>query len=252
MLEHTRNPPAKPNRVVVMGARGFVGSAIANRLEADRTPVLRLSTKDIDLLDPKAGAHLAQRLNADDALVVVSALAPCRDVLGLVKNLRMMEQVCAALQSRPVDHVVYVSSDAVYADEANPVSERSTCQPSSLHGMMHAARELMLRQTVRAPLAVLRPSLLYGAADPHNGYGPNRFRRLAAEGKAIALFGEGEEMRDHVLIDDISALAYSMLYHRSQGVLNGATGRSVSFRRVAELIVAHFDKPVAKIGRAHV
>src|SRR5271169_3880718 len=101
MLEHTRNPPAKPNRVIVMGARGFVGGAIANRLETDRTPVLRLSTKDVDLLDPKAGVHLAQRLNANDALVVVSALAPCRDAPGLVKNLRMMEQVCAALQSRP-------------------------------------------------------------------------------------------------------------------------------------------------------
>jgi hypothetical protein len=27
--------------------------------------------------------------------------------------------------------------------------------------------------------------------DPHNGYGPNRFRRLAAAGQEIVLFGEG-------------------------------------------------------------
>jgi len=248
MLAHTRTPDAKPTRVVVMGARGFVGSAIASRIEADEVPVLRLSSKDVDLLDPNAAERLAQRLNAGDALVVVSALAPCRDAAGLIKNLRMTEQVCAALQSQPVDHVIYVSSDAVYSDDANPVSERSTCQPSSMHGMMHAARELMLRQAVRAPLAILRPSLLYGAADPHNGYGPNRFRRLAVEGKAISLFGEGEEMRDHVLIDDIAALAALVLRHRSQGVLNGATGRSVSFRRIAQLVVGHFEKPVAIQG----
>jgi nucleoside-diphosphate-sugar epimerase len=37
--------------------------------------------------------------------------------------------------------------------------------------------------------------------DPHNGYGPNRFRRLAAGGEEIVLFGEGEERRDHVQVE---------------------------------------------------
>jgi nucleoside-diphosphate-sugar epimerase len=40
--------------------------------------------------------------------------------------------------------------------------------------------------------------------DPHNGYGPNRFRRLAAAGQEIVLFGGGEERRDHVLVDDVA------------------------------------------------
>ena len=46
-------------------------------------------------------------------------------------------------------HLVYISSDAVYADEANPVNERSALAPSTLHGMMHAARELMFRGDFR-------------------------------------------------------------------------------------------------------
>src|SRR5258708_20458707 len=71
-----------------------------------------------------------------------------------------------------------------------------------MHGIMHLARELMLNATVKAPLAVVRSTLIYGEGDPHNGYGPNRFRRLAAAGQEIVLFGEGEERRDHVLIDD--------------------------------------------------
>jgi nucleoside-diphosphate-sugar epimerase len=78
--------------------------------------------------------------------------------------------------------------------------------------------------------------LLYGAADPHNGYGPNRFRRLAAEGKEISLFGDGEEKRDHVFIEDVAAIVGLCIERRSTGVLNVATGRSVSFRRVAELV----------------
>ena len=68
---------------------------------------------------------------------------------------------------------------AVYADDAHPVTECSTIAPSTLHGLMHVARELMFQSDFHGPLAILRPTLIYGAADPHNGYGPNRFRRLA-------------------------------------------------------------------------
>jgi UDP-glucose 4-epimerase len=108
---------------------------------------------------------------------------------------------------------------------------------------MHLARERMLCQTLakgKAPLFLLRASLLFGARDTHNGYGPNRFVRAALKEGRITLFGEGEEKRDHVSIKDLSRLIGLALAHRSQGVLNGATGESVSFRdaaeRVAELV----------------
>ena len=47
---------------------------------------------------------------------------------------------------------------------------------------MHIARELMIKQLVKSPIAVLRPTLIYGAGDPHNSYGPNRLRRMAQGG----------------------------------------------------------------------
>ena len=238
MLEHAQGEPITPTRVVVIGAGGFVGGAIVRRLTRNGVPVHGLTRKEVDLLADGAADRLAAALAADDSVVFVSALAPARTPAMLVQNLRMAEAVGQAVAARPVAHVVYVSSDAVYADDANPVTERSSCQPSSLHGMMHAARELMLRTDVKAPLAILRPSLLYGARDPHNGYGPNRFRRLAEKGESITLFGEGEEQRDHVFIDDVSQLAALVLAHRSRGILNIATGASTSFRDIAQKVVA--------------
>ena len=59
--------------------------------------------------------------------------------------------------------------------------------------------------------ANLRPTLIYGTDDPHNSYGPNSFYRLATKNEDIVLYGEGEELRDHVHIDDVSTLAYMML-----------------------------------------
>jgi UDP-glucose 4-epimerase len=238
VLEHSTSICKTPSRVVVIGAGGFVGSAICARLAADKVPVLALTRNELDLLKPEAAATLQRLLQADDGVVFASALAPTRNNAMLVDNLRMAESVCAALAAQPVAQLVYISSDAVYSDEANPVTERSCRQPSSLHGVMHLAREIMLRATLKVPLAILRPTLIYGANDPHNGYGPNRFRRLAAKGEAITLFGEGEEKRDHVHVDDVAALVSAVLHHRSQGVLNIATGNSASFREVAEMVVA--------------
>jgi len=158
----------------------------------------------------------------------------------LMQNLRMAEAVCEALTATPIHHLVYISSDAVYADDANPVTEESYCAPSTPHGMMHAARELMLKTATQAPVAMLRPTLVYGAGDPHNGYGPNRFRRQAQRGEPIPLFGEGEEQRDHVSVGDVAELARLILFHRSRGALNAATGVATSFNRIAHIVAAQF------------
>ncbi|MFL5041814.1 MAG: NAD-dependent epimerase/dehydratase family protein [Xanthobacteraceae bacterium] len=238
MLEHLHTEPVTPRRVVVVGAGGFVGGAIARELARDGVPVLGLTRKEVDLTADGAAAAVTEKLEPEDSVVFVSALAPARTSAMLLQNLRMAEAVGQALSARPVAHLLYISSDAVYADDANPVTERSCCQPSSLHGMMHAARELMLKTDVKVPLAILRPSLLYGARDPHNGYGPNRFRRLAEKGETITLFGEGEEQRDHIYIDDVARLVALVLSHRSRGTLNVATGVSTSFREIAEKVVS--------------
>src|SRR5437588_12027530 len=111
-----------------------------------------------------------------------------------MRNLSMVQNVAAFLEETQCAHVVYISSDAVYADDANPVRETSCCDPSSFHGLMHLARERMLIPTLRksqTPLLLLRPSLLFGARDTHDGYGPTRFLRTALADRTITLFGGG-------------------------------------------------------------
>jgi nucleoside-diphosphate-sugar epimerase len=237
MLEHLNSAPGKPQRVVVMGAAGFVGGAIAARLARDGIPVVALGRKEVDLLHPEAAQKLRQLLRPDDSFVAVSARAPVKNPDMLVENMLMARAMVRALAEVPVAHVVNISSDAIYADGPIPLTELTPTAPTSLHGVMHLARELMFRAEVKAPLAMLRPTLIYGNADPHNGYGPNRFRRLAAEGKEIVLFGEGEERRDHVFIDDVAELALRVLMRRSRGELNIASGEVHSFRSVAEKAV---------------
>lgn len=244
MIAHLHDTPRKPSRAVVLGAGGFIGGAVARRLRSEGMEVAALGRSSCDLLAPDSATGLAAELRPNDTLVFVSARAPVKNVAMLMENIRMSEAVCAALKERPVAHVVYVSSDAVYKDSAEPLSESSCAEPGSLHGVMHLTREVMLRNEFSGPLVFVRPTLVYGIDDPHNGYGPNRFRRLAAEGKDIVLFGKGEEQRDHVAVDDIAELIMRLVLHRSTGAVNAVTGEVVSFRTLAEFIATQFDPPV--------
>jgi len=244
MIQHLHVAPEAPNRVVILGAHGFVAQAVAQRLDQAGIAVLALGRDRLDLSAGDAGNTLARLLAPDDALLFVSAKAPCKTPDLLVENITMARSVCAALAAAPVAHLVYVSSDAVYGVAETLVRETSPTMPDSLHGLMHLTREGMLRLATKQPLAILRPSLLYGANDPHNGYGPNAFGRLVAAGEGITLFGEGEEQRDHVAIEDVVEIIHRVLCRRSAGVLNIATGRSHSFRAVAALSAARSDRPV--------
>jgi nucleoside-diphosphate-sugar epimerase len=248
MLTHLYPSPVRPARAVVLGAGGFIGGAVIRHLGSAGVPVLGLGRPAFDLLAPDAATRLAETLAVDDVLVFVSARAPCRDVAGLRDNVVMAGAVCDALRSRPVAQVVYISSDAVYKDTPQPLTEASCAEPASLHGIMHLAREVALRQAYSGPLALVRPTLVYGLDDPHNGYGPNRFRRLAAAGEEIVLFGEGEERRDHVDVDDVAELVRLVIVHRSSGIANAVSGAVASFRELAEFVASEFTPQVKVKG----
>lgn len=248
MITNLHESPRKPARAVVLGAGGFIGGAIARRLRSDGIEVVALGRGSCDLLTSDAATRLTEKFRPDDTLVFVSAHAPVKNVAMLMENVRMGEAVCAALKDRPVAHVIYISSDAVYKDSSEPLSESSCAEPGSLHGAMHLTREVMLRSEFSGPLTFVRPTLTYGIDDPHNGYGPNRFRRLAAEGKDLVLFGEGEEQRDHIAVSDIAELVRCIVLHRGTGIVNAVTGEVASFLTLAEFIAAQFTPPVAIKG----
>jgi len=241
LLTHAYAQPHMPSRVVVLGGGGFIGGAITQHLEASGAATLCLSRSELDLLSPTATDRLSVLLLPSDVLVVVAAKAPCKNLEMLRENLAMIEPVCLALQHQPISQLIYISSDAVYKDSASPLNEASCAEPSSLHGVMHLAREIALRQAFTGPMAIVRPTLVYGLNDPHNGYGPNRFRRLAQSGEDILLFGEGEEQRDHVHVEDIAELVHGIILSRSKGIANAVSGQVVSFRTLAQFAAKEFS-----------
>lgn len=237
----------QPSRVVVIGSRGVLGHALVGALQAGgeaAAPLVALSSDDVDLLADTAAADLATQLCPGDAVVMLSGLTPDkgRDSATLLRNLKMAQAVGEALTQVQPAQLIYMSSDAVYPFTGGLVNESSPAAPSDLYGVMHLAREVMLQSfNIEAPLAILRCTLVLSSRDTHNSYGPNRFRKQAAEDGRIVLGGGGEETRDHVLADDVARLIMEVVRSGFSGTMNVVSGVSYSFFDVANMVAATLD-----------
>jgi len=246
MLMHHRKADEALPRIVVVGAGGFIGRALCRLLSEANINHLTVGSGDVDLSSADGAAWLAAKLEIGDAVVMLSALTPDkgRDRATFMRNIAMADAVCGAIEAKVPSHVVYISSDAVYPFESGLISEQTSAVATDLYSAMHLARETLLHQAAgKTPCAVLRPTMVYGAGDTHNSYGPNRFRRMALKSGKITLGGSGEETRDHIAVADVARLILCVLERGSSGLLNLATGRSPSFDEVASMVAGNFTPP---------
>lgn len=246
MVKHLNSQPANPGRVVVLGSGGFVGVKLCAALETAGISARGVRSSEINLCLPESADALRGLLQPGDAVVFLSAITPDkgRDAGAMVRNVLMSQHVATALENSPVAHVIYVSSDAVFAEDLPPITESTPAAPNTLYGIMHLARETMLADSLRkksTPLLILRPCAIYGPGDTHNSYGPNRFLGSARKDRVIKLFGQGEEKRPHLFVNDLVKLLLDVLRRRSVGLVHVAPGESPSFHSVAETVARFAD-----------
>jgi len=141
--------------------------------------------------------------------------------------------------------LIYISSDAIYSDSKKPLKEASKKCPDNWHGLMHLMRENILKRSFnKKKLVIVRPTLVYGKGDTHSGYGPNLFIKRAKKNKNIVLFGNGEELRDHIWINNLSEIIVMLLKKQISGEFNICTSKLISFRNIANIVAKKFKNKI--------
>jgi UDP-glucose 4-epimerase len=226
---------APDNSAVVIGSNGFIGRSIAKELSLHGFECRSLSRLEIDLNSPTSALNLHQFIRPESILVFAAARAPAKTESVLAENIQMVKNLFHVIKDIEFSYFLNVSSDAVYPDLSREIDETVEVAPTSIHGSMHAQREMILN-LLHVPVGHIRPTLVYGALDPHNGYGPNLFTRLALSKLPIRLYGSGEELRDHIEIRDVARIAVGMIVKKHTGPINAVSGIVHSFKEIAEVI----------------
>lgn len=223
-------------RHIVLGHTGFLGSHVLRAVQQQGDEAIGHSRATCDLR--QRGSLDALGLTAQDVLIFCSALTPehCKDVDGFSDNVAMVANVARHLAAHPVAKCVYVSTDGIYPMIDGPVTEVTPPAPDNFYTISKYAGERLLQAVAGPRLLVVRPCGIYGAGDDHNAYGPNRFVRSIVSERVVRLFGEGEELRDHIHVDDVAALILRLVRADAAGVYNLATGSSVTFGQVVGML----------------
>jgi nucleoside-diphosphate-sugar epimerase len=233
------------NSTLILGAHGFLGSALCRLFDQQQSPYLKPSSKSLDLCASSAIASLENMAKSVSSIIFLSAVTPDRNrtLEAQAKNLSMINNLVEAFKtSKTLSHITYVSSDAVYGPTEHHINETTTTRPDSPYGEMHLQRERAISK-LNIPTAILRPTMLYGHSDSHTSYGASRLINEAICGP-VSIFGRGEEYRDYIHVEDAAEFVYHASHQKMAGVWNLASGRSHTFSALASLIETCQDTPL--------
>ena len=219
-------------RVIILGSSGYIGSSLKNYLKK-RIKVIGIDRNKIDFLKKNSFKKLSSIVKRHDIIINAVAIAPCKNIQDLNKNIIIINNIQKGLKNKKIFKYINISSDAVYPDLKKRITEKITPDPVSIHGLMHFNREKIINLSLDCKIVHVRPTLVYGYGDPHGGYGPNLFYKTVVNDNVIKLFGIGEEIRDHVYIDDLVFLISKIIFKNFKGIINIATGNGITFKQIA-------------------
>lgn len=224
------------SRIIIIGSGGFISSELEKILKKNKKNFLGLKRKKINLLSKSRSKILKKVIKKGDKVIFIASKAPVKTLDQFTDNIIMLNNFCKNIDPNKINKIIYLSSDAVYSDTKKKINESSLTFPTSLHANMHLQREIILKNIFKNKLLIIRPTLVYGEKDPHNGYGPNLFIRNFLSEKNIFLYGRGEERRDHIWVNDLANIIYKSIFKKFNGILNVASGEVISFYEIAKLI----------------
>jgi UDP-glucose 4-epimerase len=250
-------------RILVTGGAGFIGHHLVVSLLRRGHPVTVLDDLSLgradrlpeearlvvgDVRDPAA---LAEALDGARHVFHLAAVVSVRaSIEGFVRdadvNLLGTLRLLEAMRGRGIERAVLASSMAVYADSASGarIAEDHDTTPASPYGVAKLAAERYWH-LVCPQLGVRGTVLRY-----FNTYGPGQtptpyvgvithFTERVLRGEPPLIFGDGEQRRDFVHVDDIVAATSATLDHEVGGrTLNVGTGTATTVNDVARAVLA--------------
>lgn len=177
-------------------------------------------------------------------------------VADLRTNTEGTVQILKLCVKHKVPRLVYASSMTLYGDcKTVPTPESEPCVPDSYYGITKFAAERYVHATAERPdlgfdfsVTSLRMFSVYGPgqsfSNPYQGV-LGIFSGNILRGEPITIFGDGEQTRDFVFVEDIvDGWVRALNAPAAKGqIINLGGGRSTSINQLAEAVVGAFDYP---------
>jgi nucleoside-diphosphate-sugar epimerase len=243
-------------RVLVIGATGFVGGAVARHLGAEGHLVTGLARSDAAAESLTAHRIRALRGDLDTGRTAVVAAAAQADAVVFAAQLAPeAEQTVVAELLDAVAGTgttfLFTSGSGVHLQRtAGAWSEDCFAEDDPFTVEPLAAGRLAVEDAVRAAAGrrvramVLRPGLIWGSGD--HGHVPMIYRSVARTGAACYV-GDGLNTYSHVHIADVARLFARALADGTGGALYHAVAGETPTRWIAEAVARDVGCPTRSL-----
>ena len=230
--------------IYVIGKNGFVAKRINKYFKSKKKKLKFIGSRDTDLTQKNSKKKILIKPNS--TIIFLSAITPDKgkDLITFQKNISMIVNFLSNIRIENIIKFIYVSSDAVYSLRDQKISDDTSVNPDDLYGLMHLTREQIIKKIFnKKKILILRPTIMYGLGDTHGSYGPNRFINQLKQNQKIKLFGKGEDIRDHLFVQDFVKIIYKSCFKlKLHGEFVVASQKSAKFIDVAKKILSHYQK----------
>ena len=255
----------------VIGASGYIGSKLVNKLTDSGCNVILSSRRDtitngdsefvmaeLDSLD--FWLNIVEKSDviihlAGNTSINVANDNPALDLNSSVVPIYRLIEACKILRKRP--RVVFASTVTAYGFTDNlPVSEATAENPESFYDLhkFFVERQLVLATKLNICDGVsLRLSNVYGPSSANSSANDrgilNKIIGLALAGDIVSLYGGGNYIRDYIYIDDVvDAFILASISSKSAGeVFNVGSGVGTSVRDAFNAVTQEVYRQTNKI-----
>ena len=253
------------SKIIVTGGLGFIASHLVDRLISLKHEVFiwdNLSTGKRENLNPKAVFTGVHDIKNKDVYITeptdyIFHLAALPSVPYSVENpiethdvnINGTLNILEFAKNYSVKKVIFASSSAVYGDQELPLTEDKPTKPKSPYAFHKAVGEGYMRlftEVYDLPTISLRFFNVYGPrADPENEYSLviSKFLKQKQEGKHLTIYGDGEQSRDFVYVDDVVDALIAAMEKGSvkSEEINICSGERITINKIADLIGGEKD-----------
>lgn len=245
-------------RVLITGCSRFLGEAIARALTAHgHEPIATASraregVAALDVCDAAAvDAHVAHA----DTVIHLAAIRAYGTADQTARASRVIEHgtatVVRAARAQGIPVVIAGSGEEYGAGAPVPYREDGVYAPTSAYGQAKRASVIHALREYPEGASVLRPSTVYGPAQPAMML-VAQCASAAARDEVVRIHG-GAQTRDHVFVDD-AAEAFARAVERARLIvgheINIASGHAPTVRAIAEQILALAQRGRLEVGPA--
>lgn len=233
----------KTNRVLITGAGGFIGGNLAAYLSNRGYDVTKFDTSlgdsgYPDIFNQDYVIHLGANSSTTETNVK-------KIVEQNFEYSKRLYEMCQLIDVK----FQYASSASVYG-LSRSFKESDFCKPVSPYAFSKYMFDCWLMNQ-DYPYQGFRYFNVYGLGEGKKGDQASpvsKFIKQAQQNAEIKVFDKsGKYKRDFVSIDDVCEIHYRMLESDASGIFNVGTGRTTSFKDVADIIKTHSNCIIKEI-----